>query len=335
MKKQILLLLAIAMCFSFVACGGSSGGSDYYKLGETVSTDVFEFTLNAAEYTVALNNVRNDSYFAPKEYDLSDDADNPYVAPVGHTYAAFSYTVTNLNRASSEFHDGSFAVVKYDGKKYNAMDDGAYFLYEDKQIMDVDGKLRTEKAGEWYSNPGNNFLLLTGAKETRRAYIDISESIDNLNDDVEITVQIPNSKGKAEKFTYLVTEADRAAYTNPEITMSLELALVSFTEDAGQAYFASRMDEYAVVSGDRIDNIVLSGKWKVDYIIEGMGYWSGNFWFERDGQIKDDYGYVNERTWKVKGDTLIINGKKECEMRQVADDVYLLVCNGSPYMLMQ
>ncbi len=216
MKKTIAILLAIVTCISLNACGNSSN-NEYHKLGETVSTDIFEFTLNAAEFTVALSSVYDEAYFTPKEYEPDADADNPYVAPVGHTYVAFSYTVKNLDRASSEFHDGYFATVKYDGKKYNNMEEGAYFQYNDEQYLDVDGKLKSKKGGEWYTDPGNNLLLLTGEKETRRAYIDIETEIKDLTEDVEITIKIPNSEGKEEAFTFLVTAADRESYTKSEI----------------------------------------------------------------------------------------------------------------------
>lgn len=216
MKKITAIFLAIVICISLNACGSSSN-SDYHKLGETVSTDIFEFTLNAAEFTVALNNIKDEMYFTPKEYDPNSDADNPFVAPVGHTYVAFSYTVENLNRSSSEFHDGSFAAIKYDGKKYSSMEEGAYFQYNDEQYLDADGKLKSKKGGEWYSDPGNNLLLLTGEKETRRAFIDIETEIKDLTEDVEITVKIPNSEGKEESFTFLITAADRESYTKAEI----------------------------------------------------------------------------------------------------------------------
>ncbi len=216
MKKTTAILLAIVICISLTACGSSSN-SDYYKLGETVSTDIFEFTLNAAEFTVAINNITDEAYFTPKEYDPNSDDNNPFVAPVGHTYVAFSYTVENLNRASSEFHDGSFASVKYDGKKYGKMDEGAYFQYDNEQYLDTDGKLKTRKGGAWYSDPGNNLLLSTGEKETRRAFIDVETEIKDLTEDVEITVKIPNSEGKEEAFTFLITAADRESYTKAEI----------------------------------------------------------------------------------------------------------------------
>ena len=206
MKKLISILLVCVMCLSLFACGGNT---TYYKLGDTVSTDIFEFTLDAAQFTIALSNINDETRFAPKAYDPKYDADNPYVAAVGHTFAAFTYTVTNLNRASSEFHKGSFATVKYNGKNYNTLEEGAYYRYEDAMVMDANGSLRTEKAGQWYNNPGSNFLLLTGEKITRRAYIDISTDIKDLTEDVQITVKIPRSNGTTATFTYIVTAADR------------------------------------------------------------------------------------------------------------------------------
>ncbi len=339
MKRTLALFLTLLIALSLCACGGGEGAAQeddiqYYKLGDTVSTDIFEFTLNAAQFTIALNSVYDENRFTPKEYDPQDDADNPYVAPVGHTYAAFSYTVTNLNRASCEFHNGSFATVQYNGKKYHALTEGAYFQYADENVMDVSGKIETKKGGEWYNGPSINLLLSVGEKETRRACIDISTEIKDLTEDVVIAFAIPNSDGSKTEFTYLITEADRTANNGEEIEMTLDLALNSFTKSAGQAYFAEHMDEYATVSGNDISGII-GKKWDVDYIIEGAGHWSGTFWFEDNGKIKDNYGYENERTWEVDGDTIIINGEIPCEIRKVSDKVYLFVHNGSPYMLIQ
>ncbi len=354
-KKLTTLFLIVVLCFSVVSCSSkktTNNNNDtqpveteevieeetlqFYKLGDTVSTDIFEFTLNAAEFTIALNNVNDDDYYTPKEYDPQTDADNPYVAPVGHTYAAFSYTVSNLNRASCEFHNGhsGFVSVQYDGKNYSSFDDGAYFIYTDNTYIDTSGTMHTEKPGQWRSNPLSNLRMEVGEKVTRRAYVDIAADIKDLNSDVQIVFSIPNSDGTKTEFTYLVTETDRNEKQSPEIEMSLELALCTFTKQESRDYFANHIDEYAAVSGDQIANIV-PGRWSVDYIIAGVGYWSGTFWFESDGRIKDDYGYVNERTWTLNGDILIIDGEFNCEMRKVADGIYLLLSDGKPYMLMQ
>ena len=335
MKKAISLFLIVVTCLSFAACGKSGGDSSYHKLGETVSTDIFEFTLNAAEFTIALNNVNDDNRFTPKEYDAADDANNPYVAAVGHTYAAFSYTVKCLDRSSSEFNSGSFATVKYDGKKYSSMKDGAYFLYEDQMYKDVNGNLKTEKAGEWYSNNSSNLLLQPNEKETHRAYVELNTEVKDLTADVEITFKIPNSEGKKEEFTYLVTAADRENYTKPEIEMSLEVALATFTNDSSIAYFAEHMNEYAAISGEDAASILPNKKWNVSYKVKDSHSWTGTFRFDETGKIKDDYGYVNNRTWKIDGNTIIIDGKYNCEMKKVADKTYLLVNEGEPFLLMK
>lgn len=341
MKRIFLLLLTVIVCLSFVACNEESGTMKedikYYKLGETVKTDIFEFTLNSAKFTVALNNVNDDNRFTPKEYNPTEDADNPYVAPMGHTYAAFSYTVTNLNRASSEFHRGSFATVKYDNKEYKSLKEGAYFLYADKHIMQ-NGSMKTEKAGKWYNYPSNNFNLSVGEKGTRRAYIDISTDIKDLTEDVEITFAIPNSDGTKTKFTYLITEADRTENTGKEIEMSLDLALVSFTKDDGQTYFKDHMNDFGVMSGSEIDSAV-NGKRKNVVMILSYGSWEGTFAFEADGRIKETIpkvgtGYFNSRTWSINEDTLILDNEDVCQVRKINDSTYLLVKDNEPYAIL-
>ena len=62
MKKVLSLILALVLCLSLCACGSSS---KTYLIGETVSTDIFSFTLDAAALTIALNNVTNDDYYLP------------------------------------------------------------------------------------------------------------------------------------------------------------------------------------------------------------------------------------------------------------------------------
>ena len=258
MKKLLALMLAAALALSLMACGGGggtgdtntpstesentpstdtpSGGEDstptdeqrqedgqYFQLGDTVSTDIFEFTLDTAVMTIALNNrTAKDGtagdYFTPKKYDPQQDANNPLVAAKGHTYASFTYTVKNLDRASAKFHSGgSFASVEYNGVTYIAkmndgMDEGAYYQFQDndrRMYKDEKGKLHNTKAYIWYKGPGDEFSLEVGAAESRRAYVDISVDVDDLSSDFKLTVNIPTSDGTESSFTYLVTEERR------------------------------------------------------------------------------------------------------------------------------
>jgi len=335
MKKLLSFILVLATCLSLAACGSSDDGA-VYSLGDTVSTDIYDFTLTAAEFTVAVGNTSGDSFFTPKAYDAKKDSGNPYVAPVGRTLVAFTYTVTNKNRTSDEFHKGSFVSVKYDGKSFKSLKqvDGAYFLYESKQIRGTNGKLNTYAPGQWHSCTGiSNFLLGAGEKETRRGYVEISAEVTDLDAPVELTVSVPNSEGKKEKFTYVVTAADRASVAEVEVT--LDMALASFSKEAGQTYFTAHREEYPVVNGEQMAQLLPEGKWQVYYTLKGIGFWSGHFWFEADGRIRDDYDYQNERTWVIEGDELILNGEKVSQMREVTPGIYVLYLEGEPYMMMQ
>ena len=77
MKKLVPIILSLAMLFSLCSCGGGGGGgasnhqeetAERYKIGDTVSTDIFEFTLDAAALAIALNRSYDDNYFTPKDY---------------------------------------------------------------------------------------------------------------------------------------------------------------------------------------------------------------------------------------------------------------------------
>ncbi len=181
MKKTFTLLLALVMCLTLVACGGGSS-KETYHLGDTVSTDIFDFTLDEATFTYALNNVNGENFFAPKEYDAANDKSNPYVADTGKTFIAITYTVTNTGRTTTQLYKGGFFTAKYDGKGYPAV-----------------GVLTLNA-----SNKSDSVLVEAGATESNRAYAEIPVDVENLTDGFTITVQIPNSKGKTEKFTYTV-----------------------------------------------------------------------------------------------------------------------------------
>lgn len=259
MKRMTALALAAALTLSLAACGSAGGengsaatapGSavpsaapsgvstpevEYHQLGETVATDIFEFTLEDGSFAIALSNMVNETRFTPKEYDPAADANNPYVAPKGHTFAAFTYTVTNLDRTSGEFHSGSFASVEYDGETYNAMEEGAYYPYQDSVYLDADGDMQTEKAGEWYGSPPSNLLLGAGEKETRRAYVDVAVDVADLTETFYLTVQIPSSDGTQASFVYEVSEAGRQTVAQAaQAEADAEQAAVAPIEEALQ-----------------------------------------------------------------------------------------------------
>ncbi|MBO5462882.1 MAG: hypothetical protein J6A49_06160 [Clostridia bacterium] len=102
MKKIIAFLLVVVMCVSFASCEVSSNNktNTYYKIGDTVSSDILEFTLDKATLAIALNNVMDENYGSPKEYNAQADNNNPFVCAKGNTYAAFTYTINNRDRTN-------------------------------------------------------------------------------------------------------------------------------------------------------------------------------------------------------------------------------------------
>ena len=202
MKKFVALILIFVMCVSFAGCGASSGGKTdtYYKIGDTVSSDILEFTLDKAALAIALNNVMDENYGSPKEYNAQEDNDNPFVCAKGNTYATFTYTIKNLDRTN---YDGVLPLVEAEYKD----------VVSDKQ---VDCAEFVNGTGEWKST-GNNatppvyswhFVLEPDNAETYRSYIEIPVEADNLTDDFILTVKLPASDGSTSDFTYLITQAN-------------------------------------------------------------------------------------------------------------------------------
>ena len=104
-------------------------------IGETVSTDIVELTLDRADFATALyNGISTEAVLGqtpvdeielglPKEYDASADADNPYVAPVGHVLVAYTVTVSNHDRTAldlDEWSSSDFVTLTYSDQELSA-----------------------------------------------------------------------------------------------------------------------------------------------------------------------------------------------------------------------
>ncbi len=213
MKKALALLLALVMCLSLAACGGESQEIieteapqtseiettapqiTTYKIGDTVSTDILEFTLDSATLAIALSNVLDDTYCEPKEYNPQDDANNPLVCGKGHTYAAFTYTVSNLDRTS---YNGKlpFISAEYKGVISNKQVDGAEFA-ADKNEWITTGNNPTSPVYSWY------FVLSVGEERTFRSFIDVPIEADSLSDEFSLIIDLPSSDGFT-SFTFII-----------------------------------------------------------------------------------------------------------------------------------
>jgi hypothetical protein len=323
MKKKICLVLVfILSLFIITGCGSS----ETYKIGDAVSTDIANFKLVAGEFAYALENTSGSDFAIPKEYDAKDDSNNPYVAAKGHTLVAFTFYIENLDRSSLDMggsFNSVFAKVKYDKKEYG-----------DTNEQVVEFKAESEDYLNWKSYSSDNILLSAGDKLYYRAYMDIPVDVSSLDDTVEITIYLPNSGGKTEEFTYVISEDDRNNFKGVELEE--DVAIKNLSKGVVQEYFNSRLSDYTAVNGTDIKTAIEGKKFNVTTL--GTGTWEGTFKFETSGKIYEGgnkyvSGYTNKRTWVVTGDDLIlswVNGRGETKsetysVKKVKDGTYLLV----------
>ena len=174
-------------------------------IGETVSTDIVELTLDRAEFATALyNGISTEAVLGqipvdevelglPKEYGASADADNPYVAPVGHVLVAYTVTVSNLDRTArdlDEWSSSDFITLTYSNQELTAD------KKETVLIISADGSL--------YSSPVLNLPLAASDTSTFRRYAEFAIEPEALTDPFRLTFSLPNSQDEKERFTYQI-----------------------------------------------------------------------------------------------------------------------------------
>ena len=208
MKKFLTLFLASLMCLSCVACGGNNksvGAAQTKSLGETVSTDIAEFTLEDSALTYYVSN-QSSNYVEPTE-----TPNTLYAASVGHCYVSLTFTISNKDRGGSISYAGSFAewspnwTVSYNGKEYpvkgfdlNDNAGGHSINLSFSAIVDKETGNTIKK------HDSNNFLLSAGETVTLRTFGIIDVEPESLNDGFEFTVGVLNSKQEYEYFTYTI-----------------------------------------------------------------------------------------------------------------------------------
>lgn len=211
MKKALSLLLALVMCLSLCACGG---GNDTtvptepptvkVNLGETVSTDIAEFTLLDSSFTYYATSLST-NYVAPV------DEPDYFTASVGHCLVSVTFKITNKDRGGSLSFAGGAGnwkpnwTVSYNGADYSvkgyslSSNSGNHWIdLAYAALLSADGNETIKRYGL------SNYLLYAGDTVTLRTIGVIDIEPENLTDSFDFTVGVINSKGEHELFTYTV-----------------------------------------------------------------------------------------------------------------------------------
>ena len=111
MKKKILGLILIGVTiFGITGCEKEKK----YSLGDKISTDIVDFTIENAKLTLAIDSEGN-----AKDYEEGKNYE--YVASKGHIYASLTLIINNLDRSELNI-DSDFIKVKYNGKESNDLE---------------------------------------------------------------------------------------------------------------------------------------------------------------------------------------------------------------------
>ena len=93
MKRILFFVLALVTLLNLCAC--NSGSKNALKLWETASSDIVDFSIDDAKFTVYASGTHDTTYLQPTEKKTA------YGAPTGKTIVVISFTVKNNNRAGT------------------------------------------------------------------------------------------------------------------------------------------------------------------------------------------------------------------------------------------
>ena len=174
------------------------------QFGDTVSTDLADFTLEKAEFCYYASGLSS-NFCVPLE--KSDGS--IYVADTGKVFVWMTFTITNKNRSSLDI-GGSFAdwplafYAIYGDDRYSIRgfdlnsSDGTYGLNLGHSAFSSDGGKTFEK------HSTGNELLSSGETVTIRVVGIVNMDPSNLSDAFDLAVSLPTSSGEDEWFLYAV-----------------------------------------------------------------------------------------------------------------------------------
>lgn len=208
-KKCINLLLACIMIFSLFVCGtnAASAEADNYSVGDTVSTDIIEVTIKKAAlgyYAVAASTSSSTGNTVNVSEACEPSDSGFYTSSKGRCLLCIDFVLTNIDRGSIDTYDsiiifhvnqnGNSAIVK----GYDLNDkDGRTGLNLTRMPISING-------GDFKTHDSVNKIIRAGQSiEIKYVGVVGFEPID-LSAPFDVVVEIKNSSGERETFTYTI-----------------------------------------------------------------------------------------------------------------------------------
>lgn len=345
MKRLFALLLAALMVASFAACsnGGRTEEPDEPAHQPTEApleateeptpepqVDVYlhyDETVTLGNFEVAITDVQ----FVSQYTTYAGTIGRLHRPNASECYLRVDYSIKNIGKTSQYIPMGCMIVDYNDGymfsqyKCYRGVSKVSTGVENTDEMKPLSAAVNCRvyfavplevRDSE---NPVKVVVALPDGDKTAKAYFNIRPMDDEQTELVYqrgisyITTDLDYCYRAIEIFTLLGDYKDSAE----NVKKAKELYAVRFGEGE---YLLEHISEYSTISGSEISAMIV-GEWMFSF--DGMYNWS----FMSNGKIDDHANH--DRTWKVKGDKLLITtaGKTvwECDVYQIYEGGYLLV----------
>ncbi len=207
-NKALLSTLFLSIGLTLAACGTAQNASaesndttnknaaaseqqETFSIGDTITTDLMEFTLTRIEFGAVLKNATfstgqkpDEEYLLPLEKESSS---TDFVADSGNTFLTYSYTIKYLGKEEMEIPTDMDMVVNYDDGYTFDIEHSAYMWSDYIQLKDTTKLKPLDVAGEG------------------RGYVKVPEAVaTEIDKALTITVTIPDEEGTTSEKTYTI-----------------------------------------------------------------------------------------------------------------------------------
>ena len=227
MKKFVVSLLCATMVFTLCSCGSEKAASEEVKeeaavveeteeaaaqdeaatvveLGETISTDILEITVDSAELAFFASSVNDNTYATPVE-----STNGIFTTNKGHVFVCLKFGVKNTDRAKVSLGD-NFGGIPFE---FYYLTDEVELPLMQFDLNNPDGSglmnfafavIGTDKDSKLTKAGSSNKLVEANEYLYVQTLGIVNTEPQNLTDSFQLKIYLPNSSGEKEVFIYNV-----------------------------------------------------------------------------------------------------------------------------------